>query len=96
MGSAILSVRILLPGRSRSDFDPGRQFVPKTEDQVLDVVERAVRAVDARDVHASRVQARKGLLIASLRADCANETRSYDIAPSRFTIVKSVHELSGV
>jgi hypothetical protein len=36
-----------------------------------------VRAVDARDIHAGRVQAREGLLIDSLRADRADETSFY-------------------
>jgi hypothetical protein len=45
-----------------------------TQDHGLDVVERAVRAVDARDTHTGRVQAREGLLITSLWADRADET----------------------
>jgi hypothetical protein len=65
----------------------------QTQDHGFDVVERAMRAVDARDVHAGRVEARKGFVIDGLRTNRADETR-FDGTPPRVTAMRSVREQS--
>ena len=64
----------LVSRKVKEDLDAARQIPLETQDHVLNVVERAVRAVDTRYVHAGRVQARKRYLITRLRANRADET----------------------